>query len=238
MSNHQVEDFIHTTQHCVSDEILDHIYMNTLMQLGFDQFTHSYYRKNDFTAHQHDLFTPQLLPWHQHFLNESYEEIDDIGEKARANIFPIIWDLHQEYKGAKGKKKKMITEALDFNLSTGISIPIHDLNNETSLLVIHDQNIKHQFNNKPYLPMIFQQLAFYYHNRLSHFIHIKKNTVNSCLTPREIECLNLTAQFKTAKEIARQLNISSRTVGFHIENANKKLGAKNKFEAISKLIVD
>jgi DNA-binding CsgD family transcriptional regulator len=238
MSYQQLENFIHASQQCVNDEILDHIYINAVMQLGFDQFAHSYYCKKDVTSHYHDLYTPQLLHWHHHFLNESYEEIDDIGKKARSNIFPLIWDLNQEYKNAKGKKKKMITEALDCNLSTGISIPIHDQHNDTSLLVIHHRNVTQQFNDKPYLPMIFQQLAFYYHNRLSHFIHIKKNNISIRLTPREIECLHLASQFKTAKEIARNLNISPRTVGFHIENANKKLGAKNKYEAISKLIVD
>lgn len=48
------------------------------------------------------------------------------------------------------------------------------------------------------------------------------------LTQRELECLELTAQDLTAKEVGRILKISHRTVEQHIENMKSKLKCRNK----------
>ena len=82
-----------------------------------------------------------------------------------------------------------------------------------------------------------QLLAYHYQARVDFFLQ-KENafTIRNPLTLREIECLQLTAQHKTAKEIARLLHISPRTVGFHLENTFKKLNVANKYQAVTKAI--
>jgi LuxR family transcriptional regulator len=52
------------------------------------------------------------------------------------------------------------------------------------------------------------------------------------LSPREIEVLKLSADGKTAYEIARILNLSERTVNFHVHSAIEKLGVCNKIAAV------
>lgn len=51
------------------------------------------------------------------------------------------------------------------------------------------------------------------------------------LSSREIEVLRWTAEGKTSSEVAQLINISERTVNFHISNAMNKLGAANKTSA-------
>ena len=51
------------------------------------------------------------------------------------------------------------------------------------------------------------------------------------LTKREIEVLTLVAKGATNTEIARQISLSTSTVGFHISNIFIKLGAGNRTEA-------
>src|SRR5690606_30112561 len=53
------------------------------------------------------------------------------------------------------------------------------------------------------------------------------------LTDREQEILSLAAEGKTAKEIAKQLFLSSGTVRNYFSEITQKLEAKNKIEAIS-----
>lgn len=55
------------------------------------------------------------------------------------------------------------------------------------------------------------------------------------LTKREQECLRLTAEGFRLEMIAQLLKISKRTVNFHLQNANKKLGVTNKYLAIMAL---
>lgn len=55
------------------------------------------------------------------------------------------------------------------------------------------------------------------------------------LTNREAQCLRLTLQGKSAKQVAYDLNISIRTAEIHIDNVRRKAKCRNKFELISKL---
>lgn len=53
-----------------------------------------------------------------------------------------------------------------------------------------------------------------------------------CLSEREVDVLNLAAADKTAEESARILNLSPRTIHFHIQSAIEKLGVNKKISAI------
>lgn len=57
------------------------------------------------------------------------------------------------------------------------------------------------------------------------------------LSQRETQCLLMVADGKTSKEIARLLDISLRTVEFHIQNARKKLGGGPRSRAASRLVM-
>ncbi len=52
------------------------------------------------------------------------------------------------------------------------------------------------------------------------------------LTPREIETFQLLAQGLTNKEIATALDLSARTVNFHLDNIYSKLGVNSRTEAV------
>jgi LuxR family transcriptional regulator len=52
------------------------------------------------------------------------------------------------------------------------------------------------------------------------------------LSLREVDVLKLAADGKTAYESARILNLSARTVNFHVQSAIEKLGVNNKISAV------
>ena len=54
------------------------------------------------------------------------------------------------------------------------------------------------------------------------------------LTPREFEVLQALSQGLSNKAIARKLEISLHTVKFHVESVFRKLGARNRTEAVAK----
>ncbi len=63
--------------------------------------------------------------------------------------------------------------------------------------------------------------------------HIKKA---GRITPRELNCINLCAKGKSAKQIGKELFLSSRTVETHLKNARLKLECSNLAELISIVI--
>ncbi len=59
-----------------------------------------------------------------------------------------------------------------------------------------------------------------------------KNSITDQLSKRELDCLHYTVKGLSAKRIARELNISFRTVEEYITNIRYKLGAQSKAELI------
>jgi DNA-binding CsgD family transcriptional regulator len=52
-------------------------------------------------------------------------------------------------------------------------------------------------------------------------------------TRREMQCFEYLVRGKTAKEIARELRLSPRTVEYYLDNFRKKIGCRNRYELIS-----
>ena len=55
---------------------------------------------------------------------------------------------------------------------------------------------------------------------------------NSPLSPRESQCLHWVSEGKTDFEVGKILEISPRTVRFHINNAKVKLGVTTRIQAV------
>ena len=54
------------------------------------------------------------------------------------------------------------------------------------------------------------------------------------LTKRERDCLRLAAEGHSAQDIARMLRIAERTVVFHLNHAEEKLGATRRQHAVAR----
>lgn len=61
------------------------------------------------------------------------------------------------------------------------------------------------------------------------------NNVTIDLSKREAQCLHYLHQGKTAKEIAKELDISHRTIEIYLDNVRSKTASKNRVELISKI---
>lgn len=72
--------------------------------------------------------------------------------------------------------------------------------------------------------------------RESFLQQIKVASYQSILTKREIDCLLLTLQGKTAKLIAKELGISHRTVEEHLATIKYKMNARSKSELFEKAL--
>jgi DNA-binding NarL/FixJ family response regulator len=85
-------------------------------------------------------------------------------------------------------------------------------------------------------PIDFEILATIIEARLGR---VARNEVWSRqveLNEREVESLTLSARGKTSTEIATILNLSKRTVDFHIENACRKLNVATRIQAAVKAV--
>jgi LuxR family transcriptional activator of bioluminescence operon len=175
------------------------------------------------------------LPWHEHYLSEGYNDIDTTLHDLSKSILPIQWSLEEQTSFAKSQREqKMRVDSIAFGATAGLSIPIHAPDVELgcmNLVQMHHQNWldkRHSIQNELHI----LSTHYFEHLRKQTF-HIRPVSRNPYLSPREQQCLSLTKKRYSVEEIANQLGISIRTVNFHIQNINKKLGANNKYESVN-----
>jgi DNA-binding CsgD family transcriptional regulator len=64
----------------------------------------------------------------------------------------------------------------------------------------------------------------------------KKAKQTASLSKREVECLLWCGRGKTNAEVARQLGLSARTIEHYMASAVRKLGARNRTEAVYRAV--
>jgi len=83
-------------------------------------------------------------------------------------------------------------------------------------------------------PIDFELLATIITARLAGVARTGMRPAAVPLNEREVEVLTWAARGKTSAEIAKILDLTKRTVDFHIDNARGKLGAATRTEAVLK----
>src|ERR1700744_3731811 len=83
-------------------------------------------------------------------------------------------------------------------------------------------------------PIDFELLATIITARLAGVARLGVRPPSAPLNEREVEVLTWAARGKTSAEIAKILDLTKRTVDFHIDNARGKLGAATRTEAVLK----
>jgi DNA-binding response OmpR family regulator len=83
-------------------------------------------------------------------------------------------------------------------------------------------------------PIDFDMLAAIITARLAGVARTGLRPKSIALNEREVEVLTWAARGKTSAEIAKILDLTKRTVDFHIDNARGKLGAATRTEAVLK----
>tara|TARA_R110000868_G_scaffold8205_9_gene42878 strand:- start:56725 stop:57456 length:732 start_codon:yes stop_codon:yes gene_type:complete len=220
-------------QQVTSLKALDACLTQALKAFGFSMFAYTFYG-NDFASKvklHHQYATSNLSDWHRYFHECEYEHVDVIGKQVRQSELPLLWDLNN-YE-MKGLGKQLQRDANARGLQCGLSIPIFGPHQSFAILVIQANDIKERVQADADLPSELQRYAIYYQHYLRQLLLNAIETQESVeLSKRELQCLRLVAENYDNKQVAEQLGIQPRTVNFHFENINKKLGTKNRFSAV------
>ena len=148
---------------------------------------------------------------------------------CQLSIMPIIWSA-----SVFRESPELWKASQTCGLAYGWSQSVHDPNGVVSMLSLARKVpplTEDEFADKAANVLwLCNQL----HGAMLERSHLRHNldipiTRLSC---REIEVLKWTAEGKTAADIGTILNLSTRTVNFHISSAIRKLGANNKTSAV------
>jgi LuxR family transcriptional activator of bioluminescence operon len=203
-------------------------------------FSFTYYAYHPHSANKlkYDTCSANFKSWHQHYLAEHYNNIDSTLAFVYNNHLPIYWNLKQQLAQATNEnERRMRQDSIAFGAESGLSIPIHGPQNNFAVLLLvqmQNQNCHLQSSNNQY--EFFVAAHHYYHYIQAHLLNEVAGKASFKLTPREIQCLLLIAKQDSVEQMAQKLKLSERTINFHIQKINKKLGTKNKYQSLAKAL--
>lgn len=229
----EFHDVMHTFSEVKTVDDITQLCQLHSKDLGFDNFIYALRVPTYFSDSKLVVIDGYPTNWVNHYFEHSYQLVDPVLAYCSKHIVPIQWqNLKQLTDGAA---QRMMNEAGDFGLKSGITMPVHSPRGEMGVLSLTvNQSIKTAHDvTESALPYI-QIFAGYLHEAVRRVFGLIEDPEAPQLTSREQECLRWVADGKTSWEIAHMLNVSERTVNFHLNNVMMKLDVCSRQHAVGK----
>jgi LuxR family transcriptional activator of bioluminescence operon len=168
--------------------------------------------------------------WIDDYVVKGHQNNDPVVKYVMFNQMPIIWSklmLIEEYNNYT-----LMQEAAGHGLQNGLTVPIHGLTGDINIfsVVMDDEPLE----SEKFLTSIMPAVQMIAMKLVDVYTQINISTMKQVkFTKREGECLKGACEGKTAWEISQIIDISERTVLFHINNTVKKLNATNRQHAVA-----
>lgn len=197
------------------------------MGFGFFAFSTSYPTKPE---HFH---TPRFNNYPARY-NSEYEKknlaaTDPVIAHCNQSELPILW-TEKLFRHTPSLWQALERQGIQFGWSQAVHDEETGLCTHLSLSRSHCQISEWEmYENFGFSAFIGHHL----HNLIAQTLPKEREGPSTALlSPREVDVLKLAATGKTAYESARILNLSARTVNFHVAAAIRKFGVNNKISAV------
>lgn len=198
------------------------------IQLGFEYCAYGIRTPLPLSNPRIVMYSTYPVNWQARYLEHNYVASDPTVLHGLRSLLPIVWS-DKLFESTP----QLWEEARSYGLNHGWAQSSRDANGiggmltlarsgeELSALELREHGLKMNWLTQIAHIGMSQQLA----DKLLP-------EMEASLSDREVEVLRWTAEGKTSAEISYILNISGRTVNFHISNAMIKLNAVNKTSAV------
>lgn len=165
--------------------------------------------------------------WWQRYLEQSYVVHDPVIHRSLDNFRPFTWSDVIEGRVLSHTARAMFDDCASLGMRDGFVVPIYETSGYTGLVSISGERCAIDQATRNALALA----SVYLHNKLCAMRRHSEGLMID-LTDREGECLTWAAAGKSDWEIGQILNISAKTVNYHIENAKRKFGVSTRVQAI------
>ena len=202
-------------------------------QMGFDTFIYALRIPTHFTDSRIVLVQSYPETWTEHYFERGYFRIDPVIEHCASHVTPVAW--HHLAPRPHSAGARLMGEAGEFGLRSGLTVPVHSPQGEMGLLSFATDLAGPAARRATEQAMAHAQLlSGYLHEAMRRVLEVSAGPRRQALTAREQECLRWVADGKSSWETARVLNLSERTVNFHIGRSMEKLDVCNRQHAVAR----
>ena len=219
-------------------EDIHHVCADLCQECGFEQFIYAASVPTSFVKPSLIIISGYASEWRDHYNTQHYMGVDPTVAYCAHNILPLNWMSLESQVSSNPQLHRFMSEARDFGLNSGISFPIHTAQGDSAMLSLASPEQHHKTQPRIVEAMPYVQLfTAYLHETVRRVFAEQMLPVSHVeLTPREQECLLWVTEGKTTWETSQILNISERTVTFHLQNTVDKLGVVNRQQAVARAV--
>ena len=176
---------------------------------------------------------------HDYWFKRQYFRIDPVQRLAMQTSVPFFWnydpDVETKISRFMTDETKPVSDFLrDHDMLAGVTVPVHMPRGDYATVTGIRYGARKDFHGDAMRVLAdFSLLAHVFHEAAFEvFDDAVLNTSRIRLTERERECLAYSSHGLSAKEISRIIDRSVPTVVMHLNAAARKLGAKNRTQAV------
>jgi len=231
-------DVIEAVSKAESVDCLHAICADVCQDHGFDRFIYGARVPTSFVKPYFIFISGYPKEWRDHYTANNYMVVDPTVQYCAQNITPMSWDGDSLQKVEDAEIRRFMSEAQDFGINSGVSFPVHTAQGDFAMLSFASEQAKLVSVQRiqRVLPM-GQLFTAYLHEAVRRIFDNDVLALSKVeLTQRERQCLLWATEGKTTWETSQILNISERTVTFHLQNVQGKLGAGNRQQAVARAV--
>jgi LuxR family transcriptional regulator len=224
------------------DERVDNAF-EAMQGLGFEALIY------DYTPVALDLegriITPSLMRIRnvpedmiEYWCGRGYYQIDPVQQIAVRSTVPFAWSydrrLESPLAAVLGEDHGPVVDFVQgCGIVHGVTVPVHTPGGDFATVTGIRPHAGDQLRDAEAVLPQFALLAHVFHEMTLPIFDQRARTCAAVrLTPRERECLCYSAEGLSAKEISQKLGRSVPTVVMHLNAAARKLGARNRVQAV------
>lgn len=218
-----VLEFIDAIRTANSADAFGRVGTRLAQRLGFQHFAYL-----GISEEKPMLISSYPTSWTDRYFHLGYQELDPVIRRARLEYALFGWGGNYSPAPDDREQRRFLDEAMAFGIRSGVTVPIRAGFGRlaTFTLATADRDLDPD-RLVTDVKNVVQLGALYFHAHVA--VRLDRPQAGSSaeieLTQRECQCLAWIARGKTVADVAVLVGITPRTVGFHLDNARRKLGA-------------
>jgi len=234
-----LEEFIIKSNSASSKEEVFILFQEALKHFGYNSVVYSLLTDHPSIGKRagHGVMGNYPQDWMDYYLANGYFSQDPIPKHAFTTGAAYTWDEVVETCLISKKQKRLMDEAQEASLHSGVAVAIYGPQFEVAGVGLACTSGTIPTPSKDMLSVI-RALSHQFHFSYSQFDRKPQLPQSSSvlLTRRETEILSFSAEGKSISVIGSILSISPNTVNFHLKNIYAKLDVSTRQTAVVKAI--
>ncbi len=220
-------DFVHKLEGIKDRDVVCETFQSFTENLGFSNS--ACIKLPEKGEHLRDCVLMNTRPtqWSNEYDNRNYYFLDPMARELGRSYLPFAWSDVLQTRRLNAVENSVMSLAEDFDMDSGFVVPIFETSGNVALVSLAGKAVDMCEATRGAATLS----SIYVHNRLFTLGRMAHEDSVS-LTPREIECLRWVSAGKSDWQIGRILNISSKTVNYHVENVKRKFGVATRIQAV------